>query len=71
MNIVYLWLIAVGSVAVITFLAAALPAHVAIKTQNIDYKIGNATYQGYLAFDDSGKSKRPGRGPHRHLWPAI
>lgn len=44
----------------ITFMAAALPAQAAIKTQKLDYKIGNATYEGYLAFDGADHGKRPG-----------
>jgi dienelactone hydrolase len=59
MKIVRFWLIAVGGIAAIAFMGAALPARAAIKTQNVDYKIGSATYEGYLAFDDSGHGKRP------------
>jgi hypothetical protein len=54
-----LWLVAIGSISAIAFTAAALPARAAIKTQNIDYKIGNAAYEGYLAYDDTGQGKRP------------
>ncbi len=35
-------------------------ARAAIKTQTVDYKIGNDTFEGYLAYDDAAKGKRPG-----------
>jgi dienelactone hydrolase len=46
--------------AVFAFAAAALPAGAAIKTQTVDYKIGNDTFEGFLAYDDAAKGKRPG-----------
>lgn len=43
------------------FLAAQTgPAHAAIKTQTVDYTIGDAPFEGYLAYDDAKKGKRPG-----------
>jgi len=41
-------------------LALAFPASAAIKTKNVDYKIGNDTFEGYLAYDDASTAKRPG-----------
>src|SRR4051794_21825389 len=32
----------------------------AIKTQTVEYKVGDATLKGYLAYDDSIEGKRPG-----------
>jgi dienelactone hydrolase len=46
--------------AVFAFAAAILPAGAAIKTQTVDYKIGNDNFEGYLAYDDAAKGKRPG-----------
>jgi dienelactone hydrolase len=41
---------------------AALPggAAAALKTQEIDYQAGDTPLQGYVAFDDAAKGKRPG-----------
>jgi dienelactone hydrolase len=39
---------------------AAGPASAAIKTQEVEYKQGETTLQGFLAWDDAGKGKRPG-----------
>jgi dienelactone hydrolase len=48
----------------ITFLLAALFAHcvafAAIKTKNIEYKQGDVTLEGYLAYDTNGPAKKPG-----------
>jgi len=41
-------------------LALASPASAAVKTKNVDYKIGNDTFEGYLAYDDASTAKRPG-----------
>ena len=43
------WLCCAAIVAV----AVGAPAQAAIKTQLIDYKQGDATLQGYLAYDDA------------------
>ena len=45
------------SVALVLCAAATLQAEV--KTEVIEYKVGNQTYQGYLAYDDANK-KAPG-----------
>jgi dienelactone hydrolase len=41
-------------------LLAATQTLAAIKTQNVEYKQGNTVLQGYLAYDDAIKGKRPG-----------
>jgi dienelactone hydrolase len=46
--------------AVVALAVAAGTASATIKTQPVDYKIGNDTFQGYLAYDDAKKGKRPG-----------
>ena len=46
--------------ALIAVLLLALPALGAIKTQTIEYKAGDQTMKGYLAYDDSTDAKRPG-----------
>ncbi len=38
----------------------ANPARAAIKTETVDYKIGNGTFEGYLAYDDALTGKHPG-----------
>lgn len=44
----------------IVLVACAAPAHAALKTRTIEYQQGETTLQGYLAWDDGAKSKRPG-----------
>jgi dienelactone hydrolase len=46
--------------AAIVATVAGAPAQAAIKTQLVDYKQGDATLQGYLAYDDSKTEKRAG-----------
>jgi dienelactone hydrolase len=41
-------------------LLAATQTLAAIRTQNVEYKQGNTVLQGYLAYDDAIKGKRPG-----------
>ena len=38
----------------------ALPASAKVKTETIGYKDGDAVLEGYLAYDDAAKGKRPG-----------
>lgn len=38
----------------------ARPAHAKIVTRNVEYKAGNTVCQGYVAYDDAVKAKRPG-----------
>ncbi|HEY1505103.1 MAG TPA: dienelactone hydrolase family protein [Stellaceae bacterium] len=47
-------------VAAILLILASVPAPAAIKTQWIDYKQGDQALQGYLAYDDARRGKRPG-----------
>jgi dienelactone hydrolase len=35
-------------------------AWAAIKTEVVDYKVGDQTFKGFLAYDDASKDKRPG-----------
>src|ERR1700752_4606650 len=46
-------------VAVAGFFAAGA-ARAEIRTQQIDYKVGDAVFEGFLAYDDAIKEKRPG-----------
>jgi dienelactone hydrolase len=41
-------------------LALTGAAHAAVKTQELEYKQGDTTLQGFLAWDDAAKGKRPG-----------
>lgn len=41
-------------------LCVALPASAKVVTKNVEYTQGGQTLQGYLAYDDSFKGKRPG-----------
>ena len=40
--------------------AAALPAAAAVKTEVVEYKDGDQVCEGFLAYDDAAKGKRPG-----------
>jgi len=44
----------------VALLAAAAPARAEVKTQEMEYKVGDTTLQGFLAYDDAQKGKRPG-----------
>jgi dienelactone hydrolase len=48
-----------GFLAVSVLLASA-PARAEIKTQEMEYKQGDTTLVGFLAYDDAAKGKRPG-----------
>ena len=52
--------VALGALAALFFMAAAGPARAAIKTEPVDYTIGNDAFEGYLAYDDALTGKRPG-----------
>jgi dienelactone hydrolase len=45
--------------AVAGFFAAGA-ARAEIRTQHVDYKVGDAVFEGFLAYDDAIKEKRPG-----------
>lgn len=45
---------------VLAALAAALPAAAAVKTATVEYLDGDQTCEGFLAYDDAAKGKRPG-----------
>ena len=38
----------------------ATPSHAAVKSRVVDYEAGGVPLQGYLAWDDAAKGKRPG-----------
>jgi dienelactone hydrolase len=46
--------------AVLLIAALVAPAQAAVKTKSISYEYGGVTFKGHLAWDDSGKGKRPG-----------
>jgi dienelactone hydrolase len=54
----------IAVVASVTLAAALLtltvPAAAELKTQAVDYKHGDTTLEGYLAYDDAISGKRPG-----------
>jgi dienelactone hydrolase len=45
--------------AVAGFVAAGA-ARAEIRTQRVDYKVGDTVFEGFLAYDDASKEKRPG-----------
>src|SRR5918993_1300922 len=49
---------AISFLTVLLYLALAARAE--IKTQTLEYKDGDATLKGYLAYDDATEGKRPG-----------
>src|SRR5512133_1174888 len=46
--------------AAVAACAMATAAHGKIQTKNIEYKQGDTVLQGFLAWDDAAKEKRPG-----------
>lgn len=46
--------------AAVAACALATAAHAKIQTKNIEYKQGDTVLQGFLAWDDAAKGKRPG-----------
>jgi dienelactone hydrolase len=44
----------------ILFMTTVLTSHAAIHTENVEYKQGDTTLEGFLAYDDSLTGKRPG-----------
>jgi len=47
-------------VAVLCVCLLAISAQAAVKTETVEYKAGDTTLKGYLAYDDSVEGKRPG-----------
>jgi dienelactone hydrolase len=47
-------------VALVTFLLVPAMAGAALKTKSVEYRSGDTVLEGYLAYDDSSKSPRPG-----------
>jgi dienelactone hydrolase len=50
----------IRTAAALALAALALPAAAAVKTKPIEYKQGDTVLQGFLAWDDAAKGKRPG-----------
>ena len=50
---------AFSALAIVSFISAHV-SHAAIKTEVVKYKAGTVEAQGFLAYDDSIKDKRPG-----------
>ncbi|MFL5274469.1 MAG: dienelactone hydrolase family protein, partial [Anaeromyxobacteraceae bacterium] len=50
----------IRTAAVLALAALALPAAAAVKTKPLEYKQGDTVLQGFLAWDDAAKGKRPG-----------
>src|SRR5829696_4183518 len=46
--------------AIVVLLVVTSSTFAAMKTQTIEYKVGDTTCKGYLAYDDSTDAKRPG-----------
>ncbi|HEX8912952.1 MAG TPA: dienelactone hydrolase family protein [Humisphaera sp.] len=44
----------------LALLAAAAPAPAAVQSKDVKYKVGDAEYVGFVAYDDASKDKRPG-----------
>jgi dienelactone hydrolase len=42
------------------FVLMSATAHAAIKGDEVQYKVGDQTFKGYIAYDDAKKGKRPG-----------
>jgi dienelactone hydrolase len=49
-----------GLLAALVCLGQATGAHAEVKSREIDYKVGDSPLQGFLAYDDAIKGKRPG-----------
>ena len=37
-----------------------LNAHAAVVGEEVQYKVGDSSFKGYIAYDNSSKAKRPG-----------
>jgi dienelactone hydrolase len=48
----------IGGLAAVFFTATGARAE--IRTQNVDYKVGDKVFEGFLAYDDAAPAKRPG-----------
>ena len=55
------WIVSLLALALVaTTAATATPAHAKVRTKLVEYQDGDATLEGYLAWDDAAKGKRPG-----------
>jgi len=57
---VYEWVVMKKLIPIVLATACAVSAQAKIVTQTIAYKQGDATLEGYLAYDDAAAGKRPG-----------
>src|SRR5450432_1984202 len=48
------------ALSILIVAALATSAHAKVKSQLVEYKQGDTVYEGYLAYDDAIKGKRPG-----------
>jgi dienelactone hydrolase len=46
--------------AIVLPAALAAPADAEVKTRAVEYTVGGVVYEGYMAWDDAAKDKRPG-----------
>lgn len=53
------WAWVIGALAAV-LVGIAAQARAAVRTEAVDYKIGNGTFEGFLAYDDAIAGKRPG-----------
>jgi dienelactone hydrolase len=57
---VYEWVVMKKMIPAFLAMAGALSVHAKIVTQAVEYKQGDTTLEGYLAYDDAISGKRPG-----------
>ncbi len=52
--------LAVSAACALSMFLVASVAHAKVRSQPVEYKSGDTVFEGYLAFDDAVKGKRPG-----------
>ena len=58
---------AIAAIGVMVILSAAM-AHGAIKTENVEYRVGDTTFKSVVVYDDAGSAKRPGIVVYPEWW---
>jgi len=58
---------AIAAIGVMVILSAAM-AHGAIKTENVEYRVGDTTFKSVVVYDDAGSDKRPGIVVYPEWW---
>ena len=53
------WIVSLLAIALVA-ITTATPAHAKVRTKLVEYQDGDTTLEGYLAWDDAAKGKRPG-----------